>query len=113
MLDNRQDNLSASLKSYFRQLYDAEIQEKPHLFLKYCRAVIEAKNQDSLSIEDAAYDIAGAMSIRELEEPLFDQITELAGSLELPSHISGVQPGEGWNRLVQLIDEYGRRLHKK
>jgi hypothetical protein len=106
MLNNQSENLSVSLESLFQQLYDAKPQEKPRLFLEYCRLVIKAKNLGTLSIEEAAYKIAGAMSIRELEEPLFEQITELAGSLELPYHISGVQPGDGWIRLVRLVDEY-------
>lgn len=112
MLDNQSENLSTSLKSQFRQLYDAKNQDKPRLFLEYCHLVIDLKQKGELSIEEAAYQIAGTMSIRGLEGSLFEQVTELAGSLELPYHVSGVQPGDGWSHLVQLIEEYERQLQK-
>lgn len=103
---NNQSELYLSV----RKIKDASLQEKPGVFLWYCRKVVDAKNEGKLSIEDAGYRIAETMFIHELEDPLFDEIVGLAGSLELPFYISGVQPSNGWSRLVRLIDEYDRRL---
>jgi hypothetical protein len=75
--------------------------------------VIKAKDKDELSVEDAGYKIAEAMFMHDLEEPLINEIVALAGSLELPFHIGGIQSSDGWNDLVRFVDEYDRQLHKK
>lgn len=108
MLNNQpQSHLS------LQEIQNTSPQEKPRRFLQYCREIIAAKNRGELLVEDAAYKIAGAMTIHELEEPLFVQITELAGSLELPYYISGIHADTGWKKLEQLVNEYDQRLHEK
>jgi hypothetical protein len=96
-----------------QKIQDVSQQEKPGVFLQYCREIIDAKNKNELSIEDAGYRIAEAMFIHDLDEPLFDEIVALAGSLELPFRISGVESSDGWNRLVTLIEDYDRRLQRQ
>jgi len=109
MLDNQPEQQS---HLSLQKVQDASPQEKPGLFLQYCRETIDAKNKNELSIEDAGYRIAEVMFMHDLEEPFFNEIVALAGSLELPYHVSGIQPSDGWNHLVQLINEYDRRLHE-
>ena len=46
----------------------------------------------------------------ELDSPLFEEITLLAGRLELPGHISGSDPAADWNKLVALVSEYEAQL---
>ncbi len=88
-------------------ILDAPKADKPRLFFEYCRKVIKDKNRGEITLEDAGYQIAGAMFIHELDEPLFEEITLLAGRLELPSHVLGTDPTTEWKQLVALVEEYG------
>jgi len=90
-------------------IVNAPTNKKPRLFAEYCLTIVDTKNNHKLLLRDAAYSIAGAMMIKELDEPLFEELTGLAGELELPAeHIDG-DPEEGWARLVQLIQEYASK----
>ena len=109
-MPNNPSQPNPPIRAELQPLLDAPKVDKPQLFLDYCRAVIKDKNNGELSLEDAGYQIAGTMFIHELDEPLFDEITTLAGQLELPGHILGLNPTEGWAHLVELIKEYGEHL---
>lgn len=98
------------MKPDLRQLIAAPKQDKPKLFLNYCRKVIKAKRRGDIPLDDAGYQIAETMFIYELDEPLFDELTGLAGELELPKHILKKDPEDEWKRLIELVDEYEMRL---
>lgn len=98
------------MKPDLRRLIDAPKDEKPRLFLDYSRKVIKAKNRGEIEIWDAGYQIAETMFIQELDEPLFEEITAVAGRLELPRGVLMVDPDEQWKHLVKLVYEYAERL---
>lgn len=93
-----------------RVLLDAPEEIKPRLFFEYCKKIISEKNSGEITLEDAGYLIAEPMFIRELDEPLFEEITLLAGRLELPAHISKSDPAVDWKKLVSLVKEYGLKV---
>lgn len=88
----------------FNRLRDAATADKPQLFVAYCRKALAAKETGTMPLRDAAYAIAGVMFMKELDDPIFDDITAQAGELELPAeHVSG-NPEEKWLELVALVD---------
>lgn len=94
----------------FQKITSAADTDKPALLLEFCRKAIAAKAAKTMSLRDAAYAIAGTMFIHELRSPPFEEITGLAGELELPSeHVTG-DPEVRWVKLVKLIDEYAKSL---
>ena len=86
-------------------------EKKPHLFIQYCYKVITTYEEGGMPLRDAAYSIARTMFIKELEDPLFEEITFLAGELELPPEIIDGAPDKKWERLVGLVEEY-KKEHK-
>lgn len=95
----------------FDLIVTAPNEAKPRMFAAYCQKIVTSKNKGEVSLRDAAYAIAGAMMIRELDSPLFEELTELAGELELPEeHVDG-NPEDRWVELVALVDEYTKALY--
>ncbi len=100
------------IRQELKLLAEAHVDDKPRLFSNYCRKVIKDKNRGNITLEEAAYQIAGTMFVGELDNPLFEEITSLAGSLELPGHVTGIDPRVEWKRLVSLVDEYADNIGK-
>ena len=101
------------IKPQLQQLLDAPGEQKPLMFFNYCRKLIVAKNQGDITLESAGHEIADAMYVRELDDPLFAEITSLAGRLELPHHTKAVNADAAWDYLVALVLEYGARYTEK
>lgn len=95
----------------FKQLRNAIKSDKQQLFASYCRKVIAAKGAGTMPLRDAAYSIAATMFIKELDEPLFEELVALAGELELPEKFVNGDPEKKWQKLVALIAEY-EKTHK-
>ena len=94
----------------FERLHTAGKTDKPTLFVDYCRKAIGAKEAGTMPLRDAAYSIARTMFVRELDEPLFDELTGLAGELELPPQFVNGDREERWQKLIALVDEYDARF---
>lgn len=91
-----------------RRLRDASNGIKPRLFVEYCEKAIAAKESGGMPLRDAAYSIARTMFINELKDPLFEEITSLAGELELPAQFVDGDPERGWSKLRTLVGDYSR-----
>lgn len=98
------------MKTELQLLNKAPKEQKPQLFLAYCRTILDETQNGRLSAENAGYQIAETMFIDELKDPLFDKIVATAGSLELPKHVSGSDPQKLWDDLIRLIDEYAEHI---
>lgn len=107
--DHYKYEASQMMKDDFNKLRDAAKADKPRLFVEYCRKAIAAKEAGKMPLRDAAYSIAGAMFMKELDEPLFEELTGLAGELELPAEFVDGDPEQKWHKLVSLVDEYENR----
>lgn len=94
------------LSEDFKRLRDASLADKPALFVAYCRKAIEAKATGAMPMRDAAYGIAGVMFMKELSDPMFEDIVGLAGELELPAEFVSGDPEQMWQGLITLIDRY-------
>lgn len=103
---------SQIMKSDLDAIQKAPFEDKPHVFIDYCKKVIVAKSQGEMPLRDAAYSIARTMFINELENPLFEEITLFAGELELPTELVEGDLDKKWGQLVALVDEYGK-THRK
>ncbi|TAK89221.1 hypothetical protein EPO04_03960 [Patescibacteria group bacterium] len=93
-------------------LQKATREDKPELFIKYCNKVIAAKNEGRMPLRDAAYSISRTMFIEELNDSLFEEITLLAGELELPPQFVNGEVEVKWQNLVALVGEYNK-VHTK
>jgi hypothetical protein len=109
--DHYKYEASRLLKDNFNKLRDAAKADKPQLFVNYCRKAITAKEASKMPLRDAAYSIAGVMFMTELDEPLFESLTGLAGELELPTEFVSGNPEKKWQELLALVDEY-EKAHK-
>lgn len=67
--DNYDYSAAKIMDDDFITLKNAPTSKKPALFLEYCQKIIDAKNNGVLPLRDAAYAIAAAMSIKELDDP--------------------------------------------
>lgn len=104
---------SQIMNSDLEVIQNASGEDKPHLFAAYCKKTILAKNQGKMPLRDAAYSIARTMFIDELESPLFEEITFLAGELELPAELIDGSPDAKWEQLVALVGEYEKAQRKE
>jgi hypothetical protein len=94
------------------KLANATKAEKQVLFLAYCQRVIIACKHGTIDIHEAGYSIACCMFLFESlgDDPLFEEITNTAGTLELPRGISTESPAELWTKLQSLVKEYQAQL---
>lgn len=104
--DHYKYEASQMMNEDLKHLRDADKVDKPRLFAEYCRKAIGAKEAGKMPIRDAAYAIARTMFIKELEEPLFDDLTGLAGELELPVEFVRGGVAQKWQELISLVDQY-------
>ncbi|SRR5258708_4814133 len=109
-IDHYSYEATRMMRDSFIKLRDAAEAEKPRLFVEYCHKAITAKEAGKMPLRDAAYSIANVMFMKELDEPLFEDLTSLAGELELPAEFVNGDPETGWQKLVSLVDEY-EKMH--
>jgi hypothetical protein len=74
----------------YRKLVESAAEDQPRLFLRYCRKVLQASADGLATPQEAAYAIAGTtFPPRVSHDSILEEITLLAGHLELPLHVLG------------------------
>lgn len=87
------------LSDIFDEMKSLSEKEVTKTFINYCFKLIELKNKNVLSEEEAAYWIVGCLFIDKISKiPEFENIFDIAGDVEIP-RTSSYRLGIGnWNQ---------------
>jgi hypothetical protein len=112
------------IQTLWNQLRGATGNEQTQLFVKYCTRLIELKEEGTLTEEEAAYKMVGAIQFDNLaDSPVCDAIFSIAGTVELPRTTSYAQSigkwdertadqikQKEWRELVQVVESVKSRV---
>lgn len=87
------------LELIYKKFKEVSIEQKKDLFISYCLKIIDYKNNNNLSIEEAAYKIVGILLPDSLNHiPEVEEIFDIAGDAEIPRETTYRQPMGEWNQ---------------
>ncbi|HEU5186886.1 MAG TPA: hypothetical protein VFT87_00095 [Candidatus Saccharimonadales bacterium] len=95
------NTFETTTKSMYKALKEAPADSFRLAFVDYCRKALALEKQYNISKQLVAEVIAGAMFLEGADDFQIDEITSVAGLLEVPAYYSE----QKWQHLLALIEE--------
>ena len=95
-----------------RELKNAPQAEKPFWFAKYSKLVIRDVKSGDMEMHHAGDRIMSAASqVDAPDDALLDELSAIAGEIELAMPGREGKYASQWERLLELVDEYAKKIH--
>ncbi|MEI7819140.1 MAG: hypothetical protein WCI47_03410 [bacterium] len=98
------------IKKAWDELSNATPEDTPAAFVELCNEAFRARLVGDLSLEDASYQICGAIMNDQLEDtPEFERVIDIACQLELPAQHRSLDVADeerSWDLMQKLISDY-------